>query len=406
MNNEKNPETEARKQKKREERSVAELQAKASFKTSPVSMKLWAKGLPADTLFMVVVFALLSIGLVMVFSASFVWGFYQNGGDSYFYIKKQLGFAAVGVAVMLLTSRINYNFLRFFAYIVYAASIVLLVVALVAGNGDVNRWIVVFGITIQPSEIAKLGTIMCLSLYMAVNYNKMKSFLHGFVIPLAIIGVPTLLTVIEPHLSGAILIAGVGLVLIFVGGTSLKFLLPAGGVAVVGGATAVMLLGNYMADRIKIWLDPFADPLGAGFQTIQGLYAIGSGGLFGLGLGKSRQKYLYIPEPQNDFIFAIVCEELGFVGAMIIIALFVILIYRGYKIAMNAPDKFGFFLVVGIITRVALQAALNIAVVTNTIPNTGISLPFFSYGGTSLLILLFEMGIVLSVSRYSRLNKN
>ncbi len=382
------------------------MNAKPEFKTAPATMKLWAKGLPADTLFMALVFALLAIGLVMVFSASFVWGFYQNGGDSYFYIKKQLGFAIIGVVAMIFISKLNYNFLRFVAYIAYAGSILLLIVALFMGSGDVNRWITIFGITLQPSEFAKLGTIMCLSLYMAVNYNRMKTFLYGFVIPLAIIGLPAFLTVIEPHLSGAILIAGVGVVLIFVGGTNLKFLLPTGGIAVLGGAAGVMLLGNYMTDRINIWLDPFKDPLGAGFQTIQGLYAIGSGGLFGLGLGKSRQKYLYIPEPQNDFIFAIVCEELGFVGAMIIISLFVILIYRGYKIAMNAPDKFGFFLVVGIITRIALQTALNIAVVTNTIPNTGISLPFFSYGGTSLVILLVEMGIVLSVSRYSRLNKN
>lgn len=382
------------------------MNAKPEFKTAPATMKLWAKGLPADTLFMALVFALLAIGLVMVFSASFVWGFYQNGGDSYFYIKKQLGFAIIGVVAMIFISKLNYNFLRFVAYIAYAGSILLLIVALFMGSGDVNRWITIFGITLQPSEFAKLGTIMCLSLYMAVNYNRMKTFLYGFVIPLAIIGLPAVLTVIEPHLSGAILIAGVGVVLIFVGGTNLKFLLPTGGIAVLGGAAGVMLLGNYMTDRINIWLDPFKDPLGAGFQTIQGLYAIGSGGLFGLGLGKSRQKYLYIPEPQNDFIFAIVCEELGFVGAMIIISLFVILIYRGYKIAMNAPDKFGFFLVVGIITRIALQTALNIAVVTNTIPNTGISLPFFSYGGTSLVILLVEMGIVLSVSRYSRLNKN
>ncbi len=397
---------ENKKQKNVEARNVARMNAKAEFRTAPATMKLWAKGLPADTLFMALVFTLLAIGLVMVFSASFVWGFYQNGGDSYYYIKKQLGFAAIGVAAMLFVSKLNYNVLRFAAYPAYFASLVLLGIALVMGNGDVNRWITLFGITLQPSEIAKLGTIMCLSLYMAVNYNKMKTFLHGFVIPLAIIGLPAFLTVIEPHLSGAILIAGVGLVLIFVGGTSLKFLLPTGGIAVLGGAAGVMLLGNYMTDRINIWLDPFKDPLGAGFQTIQGLYAIGSGGLFGLGLGKSRQKYLYIPEPQNDFIFAIVCEELGFVGALIIISLFVILIYRGYKIAMNAPDKFGFFLVVGIITRIALQTALNIAVVTNTIPNTGISLPFFSYGGTSLVILLVEMGIVLSVSRYSRLNKN
>ncbi len=388
-----------------EKKTVAEMDAKANVGKTPSAMKLFSRGLPLDTLFLVLVLTLLAVGLVMVFSASFVWGFYRNDGDSYYYIKRQLIFAGIGLVAMFVVSHINYNVLRLFAYVFYVVSIGLLIVALFVGRGDVNRWIVVFGITVQPSEVAKLGTIMALSLYMSVNYNKMKTFLYGFVIPMGIIGVPAVLTLIEPHLSGAILIASVGVVLMIVAGTRLRILLPVGLAGVGAGVLFLLKRGNYMTDRLKIWLDPFSDPLGDGFQTIQGLYAIGSGGLFGLGLGRSRQKYLYIPEPQNDFIFAIVCEELGFVGALIIIALFVILIYRGYKIALSAPDKFGFFLVTGIITRVAIQTALNIAVVTNTLPNTGISLPFFSYGGTSILILLFEMGIVLSVSRYSRLVK-
>ena len=307
---------------------------------------------------------------------------------------------------MLAISRLNYNWLRFVAYAAYLGSIGLLVVALFVGNGDVNRWITIFGITLQPSEFAKLGTVLCLSLYMAVNYNKMNSFIWGFLVPVGIVGVPALLTVIEPHLSGALIIVAIGAVMMIVGGSKLRYFAALGVPTAALGGLMLWLKGNYMLDRIKIWLDPFADPLGGGFQTIQSLYAIGSGGLFGLGLGKSRQKYLYIPEPQNDFIFAIVCEELGFIGALIIIVLFAVLIYRGFKIAMKAPDKFGFFLVVGIMTRIAVQVFANIAVVTNTLPNTGISLPFFSYGGTSLLVLLCEMGIVLSVSRYSRLNKN
>ena len=214
--------------------------------------------------------------------------------------------------------------------------------------------------------------------------------------------VVAVLMLLEPHLSGTVLILGIGAVLMFVGGTALKWFLLAGvsAVGAVGAAVAVMPdLVPYAAARLASWLDPFADPLGDGHQTIQSLYAIGSGGATGLGLGNSRQKHLFVPEPQNDFIFSIVCEELGFVGALAVIALFVLLLLRGITLAVRAPDRFGGLLVVGFVVQVAMQAALNIAVVTNTIPNTGISLPFFSSGGTSLMMLLGEMGVVLSVSR-------
>lgn len=230
----------------------------------------------------------------------------------------------------------------------------------------------------------------------------MGSFAVG-VLPFALVlGAVAVLMLLEPHLSGTVLILGIGAVLMFVGGTGLKWfvLAGAGGAAAIGAAIIIMPdLVPYAASRLSSWLDPFADPLGDGHQTIQSLYAIGSGGAAGLGLGSSRQKHLFVPEPQNDFIFSILCEELGFVGACAVILLFALLLWRGITLAAHAPDRFGALLVVGFVVQVALQAVLNMAVVTNTIPNTGISLPFFSSGGTSLMMLLGEMGIVLSVSR-------
>ena len=255
----------------------------------------------------------------------------------------------------------------------------------------------------QPSEIAKFAVVLVFAHIIALNHDRMRDFSVG-VLPFALVlGVVAALMLLEPHLSGTVLILGIGAVLMFVGGTGLRgFLLAgAGGIGAVAAAVAVMPdLVPYAADRLRSWLDPFADPLGDGHQTIQSLYAIGSGGAAGLGLGSSRQKHLFVPEPQNDFIFSIVCEELGFVGACAVVGLFVLLLCRGIVIAAHAPDRFGALLVVGFVVQVALQAVLNVAVVTNTIPNTGISLPFFSSGGTSLMMLLGEMGVVLGVSRY------
>ena len=236
----------------------------------------------------------------------------------------------------------------------------------------------------------------------SLNHDRMQSFAVG-VLPFALVlGVVAALMLLEPHLSGTLLILGIGAVLMFVGGTGLRWFVLAGvgGAGAIAAAVVIMPdLVPYAADRLRSWQDPFADPLGDGHQTIQSLYAIGSGGAAGLGLGNSRQKHLFVPEPQNDFIFSIVCEELGFIGACAVVGLFVLLLWRGITIAARAPDRFGALLVVGFVVQVALQAVLNVAVVTNTIPNTGISLPFFSSGGTSLMMLLGEMGIVLSVSR-------
>ena len=361
-----------------------------------------------DLVFLILVLCLLTFGLIMLASASYVSALHKYG-DSYHYIKRQLLFAVGGVAVMLALPHIfDYHALRRFALPLLAVSLLLLVLVLIPGVGvEVNgarRWLN-FGIQFQPSEIAKFALILAYASYMAANYRRMKEVKVGILLPAIVLLMVCGLVAVETHVSGAILIFGIGVVMMFVGGVNLKWFLGIGATGLAGLA-GFAFLTPYAKGRIETWLHPEADPTGAGFQTLQSLYAIGSGGLLGVGLGQSTQKHLYIPEPQNDYIFAIVCEELGFVGAMMVIVLFVLLIWRGFVIAYHAKDKFGSLLVVGIISRLAIQTILNIAVVTNSLPPTGISLPFFSYGGTSLLILLFEMCVVLSVSRYSRMETN
>lgn len=356
----------------------------------------------------VIVMILLMFGLVMMFSASYADAYYYHNGDSFFYIKKQALWAAMGVAVMLLTASLDYHLLHKLAWPVMGLSYALLVLVLFMSpiNG-VRRWIVFGPINLQPSEVAKFAVILLFSHLIAITSGKKKNLMGTFrygVLPfLLVLGSIAVLMVLEPHLSGTIIIMLIGFILMFVGGTAVRWFIGGGSLAVV--ALLALVLGTdfikYAKGRLVYWLDPFKDPLKGGWQTIQSLYAIGSGGIMGLGLGQSRQKFLYISEPQNDFVFPIVCEELGLVGAVIVIVLFALLVWRGYVVAMRSPDKFGSLLSVGLITQVGLQAVLNIAVVTNTVPNTGISLPFFSYGGSSLVMLLFEMGLVLSVSRFS-----
>lgn len=366
------------------------------------------KGTPGvDIVFLILVLCLLAFGLVMVASASYVSALYKYG-NSYHFILRQLLFAAAGIVAMLAVPLFDYHLLRRYCLPLLVIALVLLLLVLIPGVGirvnGARRWLGFGGFTFQPSEIAKLAVILVLSSYIAANYNRMKEFKVGLLPPAFLLLAVCGLVVFEPHLSGAIVIFCVGAILIFVGGASLKWLISIGtaGVAALAGFAAFT---PHARTRIEVWLDPFKDPTGDGFQTIQSLYAIGSGGPLGQGLGNSRQKFLYIPEPQNDYIFSIICEELGFVGAMMVIVLFVLLIWRGFVIAYHAKDKFGSLVVVGIISRVAVQVILNIAVVTNTIPPTGISLPFFSYGGTALLVLLAEMGIVLCISRHSRMEE-
>ena len=363
-----------------------------------------AASLPTfDIPFLLILLLLLSYGLIMLFSAGYAVALYRRG-DAYTYIRPQLLFAALGVLAMYAASLVDYHVWHRLAWPMLGISLLLLAIVLFMPEyNGCKRWIVLPGLgTLQPSEIAKFSIVLVFSHIISLNHDRMKSFSTG-VVPFALIlGVVTVLMLLEPHLSGTLLILSIGAVLMFVGGTGLVWfgLAIAGVVAGVAGAVVLVPdLVPYAADRLRSWQDPFADPLGDGHQTIQSLYAIGSGGATGLGLGNSRQKHLFVPEPQNDFIFSIVCEELGFVGACAVVLLFVLLLWRGITIAAHAPDRFGALLVVGFTVQVALQAVLNVAVVTNTIPNTGISLPFFSSGGTSLMMLLGEMGIVLSVSR-------
>ena len=375
----------------------------ASF-FDPAALRARLREQPSlDVPFLVILLALLCYGLIMLFSAGYAVALYRRG-DAYTYIRPQLLFAALGVAAMYAASLVDYHVWHKLAWPILGVSLVLLVVVLFMPEyNGCKRWIVLPGLgTLQPSEIAKFAVVLVFAHIISLNHDRMQTFATGVLPFMIILGVVTVLMLLEPHLSGTLLILGIGAVLMFVGGTGLKWFALAGIAGAGAIAAAVVLLPElvpYAMGRLSSWRDPFADPLGEGHQTIQSLYAIASGGAAGLGLGNSRQKYLYVPEPQNDFIFSILCEELGFVGAALTVVLFLLLFLRGMSIAVRARDKFGALLAVGFVVQVVLQAVLNIAVVTNTIPNTGISLPFFSSGGTSLMMLLGEMGIVLSVSR-------
>ena len=378
--------------------------ARKSLRTvrSALAQKL-ASQPPMDLPFLLLILTLVAFGLIMLGSASWAVGLYRRG-DAYAYLRPQLLFAAVGLAALWAASRVDYHIYHRLAWPLLGLSLVLLAVVLFMPEyNGCKRWIVLPGLgTLQPSEIAKFSVVLVFSHIIALNQSRMDQFRVGVLPFVAILGVVAVLMLLEPHLSGTLLILAIGAVLMFVGGTGLRWFGLAGAGALTALSLTLVLLPDlvpYAADRLSSWLDPFADPLGDGHQTIQSLYAIGSGGATGLGLGNSRQKHLYVPEPQNDFIFSILCEELGFVGAALVLLLFFLLLWRGLVIAVRAPDKFGALLAVGFVVQVCLQAVLNIAVVTNTIPNTGISLPFFSSGGTSLMMLLGEMGIVLSVSR-------
>lgn len=352
-----------------------------------------------DIPFFALTVLLLTIGVIMVLSASFARAYYQGKSPMYYFLRQSL-FAAAGVCFMIVFSKINMSVYRRFSFWVLAASIVLLMAVLIIGTsgGGAKRWINLGFITFQPSEIAKIGVVLFFA-NMICNYkDEMKTFKHG-VLPFAVITVAIVgLLMLEPHLSASIIICAIAIVMLFVGGVKLSYFI--GGISAAGVLVFVAAkFVPYVHDRIVAWQNPFADQSGDGYQVVQSLMSIGSGGFLGLGLGQSRQKYLYLPEEHNDYIFSIVCEELGFVGATAILILFALLICRGYWIAMHATDRYSFLVCVGITTLLAIQVFLNIAVVTNLIPCTGISLPFFSYGGTALLMQLAEMGIVLSVSR-------
>lgn len=365
-----------------------------------------------DMVFLVVLIMLLGFGAVMNFSASYAYATYKNL-SSYYFLERQLMFIFFGFIAAAIVTLFPLETYKTVTFAVYGIAIILLLLVLVVGetHGGAKRWlnIPLLG-QFQPSELGKTAVVMMLALYFSAfgdrvtDKNNKKAFLYGILIPGLILGIIGGIVAFEPHFSGLIIICCIGATVMILGGTKLRFIIPIAIVAAVG-IFIIIKYTDYAHDRLAYWLDPWEDASGKGWQTIQGLYAIASGGVFGVGLGNSRQKYGYVSEPQNDFVFTIVCEELGFVGALIVILLFAVLIWRGFVIARHAPSRFTALIVYGLMTKVAIQVIFNIAVVTQLFPNTGIALPFFSSGGTAMLMQMAEMGIVLSVSRYSNHRK-
>lgn len=355
-----------------------------------------------DYPFLILVLLALAVGLTMLYSASFAQSEYDTGyASSTRYLQKQAICAAIGLVAMFVFSRIPVELWFRLAWPLYFGSILLLLSVLVVGESvnGARRWINVAGIQFQPSELAKFTMILLFGRLTRKFGSRAEKFKYGVVgFGLAMLGILVPLA-LEKHLSAIMLMGMVGVVMMFVAGTRARWLLAGAGAAAVFVVVYVSLMG-YAGDRITAWLHPERDPGDTGYQILQSLYAIGSGGLFGLGFGKSRQKYLYLPFQYNDYIFAVICEELGLVGAVAIIALLAALVLRGYWIALHAKDRFSTVLAAGLITLIGVQTVLNLGVVTNLLPSTGISLPFFSYGGTALAVNLGEMGIVLSISRH------
>lgn len=363
-----------------------------------------------DFSFFVIVLILLAFGLIMLFSATYASANHRYG-DSYYFVKRQLIFAGLGFIAMIVLSFIDYH--------IYAQKIILKIATLVGVTlmllvrfmgttlGGAERWLEIGGIQFQPSEILKFVTIMVIAEYMQRNYDKLDDFKTGFFPIVLRIGIACGLVIMQPHLSCTIIIFVVSLCMLCIGGAKASHLWLVVGLLGVGVFLVFQVFPamgyDYVSARLLSWRDPEADILDQTFQTYQSLITIGSGGLFGLGLGNSRGKYGYLPVTENDFIFSVICEELGYVGAILVILLFIIFVIRGFYIASAAPDKFGMLLCAGIVIQLGLQALLNIAVVSNAVPNTGISLPFISYGGTALIMQMAEMGIVLNISRKAAL---
>lgn len=372
-----------------------------------------AKKSQVDFVLIIIIIILLSFGIVMVLSASAPSALAETG-DSYTYVTKQAIFAVGGLAIMWFVSKIDYRIYKKFYWLIYWCSVGVLLLVLIPGiginAGGARRWINVGFSQFQPSEITKIGMIIFYAGYLSDHKEDLRSFKKGFIYPLLWLMPPVLIALfIQNHLSVGIVMSAITFVMMLMAGCRLLYFVITGLVVGGGGIAALMAYfsmagdsagdSNFRLGRILNYMDPWQDPTGQGWQTIQSLYAIGSGGLFGVGLGESKQKYLYVSEPQNDFIFSILAEELGFVGCVVVIVLFALFIWRGILIAMKAPDMFGSLLATGITTLVMAQVVINIGVVTNTIPNTGMSLPFFSAGGTALVMLLGMCGILLNISK-------
>ena len=361
-----------------------------------------------DFILCITVILLLALGIIMVLSASAPSAL-STTGNSYTYVKKQLLFAIAGLFVMFFLSKVDYRFYKKYYWYIYFASWIILLLVVIPGLGysvkGATRWIKIGGFQFQPSELTKIGLIIFFAGYLTDHKDELHDFVKGFVKPLWFLIPPIcILFFVQNHLSVSLVICIIVIVIMFMAGCRIKYFAIIGviGISLILGVFGYMQLSgaeNFRLDRISTYFDPWADAQGTGYQTVQSLYAIGSGGMFGLGLGNSKQKYLYIPEPHNDFIFSILAEELGFFGCILVISLFAIFIWRGILIAMRSKELFGSLIAVGITTQVAVQAIINIAVVTGTVPTTGMSLPFFSYGGTALLLLLANVGILLNISR-------
>lgn len=364
-----------------------------------------------DTVFICAVAMLAIFGSIMVFSAGYAYADFRYR-DGLYFVKRQAVWLLVGIVAMLGVSRVDMNFLKKHTVKAYVATLMLLGLTLIVGfvGNGAQRWIAIGPITIQPSEIAKLTMTMTLAKYFAdtpdatLSKDKRAVFIKGTVIPAIIIALPVLLVMLQHHLSCIIILGIIGLMIIIASGADLRYI-GAFCIAALFGVSYIALFTDYTKDRITVWLDPESYKLTGGWQTLQGLMAIGSGGFFGKGLGKGELKYCYVSEPANDMIFAVLCEELGFIGAILALLCFALLVWRGFVIALNTSDAYERLLTIGICVKIAVQVLLNVAVVTNTIPNTGISLPFFSYGGSSLIMIFAEMGIILSVSRNSKIHK-
>lgn len=356
-----------------------------------------------DFVLFIIVLLLLTVGIVMVFSSSYVFA-QATYADGAHFLKHQLVWALLGIAGMIVTMKVDYHKWKKWANPFFGVTLVLLILLLVPGVGinikDATRWLGIGKLTFQPSEVAKLALVIFLTRNLSVKKNQIRHFTKGMLPQLLVVGIICGLIMLQPDLGTTLIIAGTAYLLLIAAGACASHLVGLGLLGAVMIVFAIQL-EPYRMERFLAFLDPWADPLGDGFQTIQSLYAVGSGGLFGLGLGQGRQKFLYLPEQHTDFIFAVLAEELGFLGTTFVLILFLVFVWRGLKIAMKAPDLFGSLLASGITFMVTLQALLNIGVVTGCLPVTGITLPFISYGGSSLTLNLLGIGVLLNISRFA-----
>lgn len=377
----------------------------ASNKTKSSKIS-WFLNNPVDFTLVIIILALLFLGLIMVLSASSPKSLSEYGTSYQFFIR-QLVFAVLGVIAMAVISKIDYRIYKRFYKLAWIASIVLLALVLVIGKevNNAKRWIVIRGsFQFQPSEMVKFLMIIFYAGILTKNRDDLGDFWKGLVKHLCMLAPIIVLLMLEPHFSVSIVIVGICCIMMIMAGCKLWQFLASGFSIGVPLIIVLIKAAPYRLQRVVTFMDPWSDPTDTGWQVIQSLYAIGSGGLFGTGLGEGKQKYLYLPEPHNDFIFSALAEELGFVGCAIVIVLFILLIWRGILIAMKAPDMFGSLIAIGITALIAIQVIINIAVVTSSMPATGMPLPFFSYGGTALFLLLCEMGVLLNISRASLKN--